>query len=226
MEQSIENFKKTFRNNLKRLRKERGYAQIELSEKSGFEASYVGKLERGDADPSLESIRKICNTLGIPPEEILLRQEELKSETSTEADARYKVTKVELEMQNQQLKQTEQELRTLRNHYRKLYQEAPVPFLSLNEEGSITEANTKFLNRFAPDKSMVRGDHVNEYIHPDDRDDLYRFRNQAINGKSPEALVVKVIDTSDGEHTCRLDATYLDDLNQKDSILLLSFQEV
>jgi len=50
---------------IRELRKERGLSQEELGEKAGFHFSYLGGLERGERNVSLENLAKVAETLGV-----------------------------------------------------------------------------------------------------------------------------------------------------------------
>lgn len=52
-----------FRKNLKALRKSKGYSQRDLSEECNYTRSYVGQLERGEKDPSFESLIRLADSL-------------------------------------------------------------------------------------------------------------------------------------------------------------------
>lgn len=45
------------------LRTEKGISQEELAHKAGVSTSHIGKLERGEKNPSLNSIEKVINAL-------------------------------------------------------------------------------------------------------------------------------------------------------------------
>ncbi|MEF2966618.1 helix-turn-helix transcriptional regulator [Paenibacillus sp. M1] len=53
---------------IKQLRKEQGLTQEELAEKAGVNASYIGTVERGERNISIETLEKIIQGLGIPLE--------------------------------------------------------------------------------------------------------------------------------------------------------------
>lgn len=48
------------------LRLKHGWSQAELARRVGTSQSYVGRLETGNVDPQLSTMRKIALTLGVP----------------------------------------------------------------------------------------------------------------------------------------------------------------
>ena len=52
--------------NLKKIRKERGFSQMTLSEKCDTTSNYIGQIEMGRRIPSFEKIEKIAAALEIP----------------------------------------------------------------------------------------------------------------------------------------------------------------
>ena len=65
---------------IRELREERGISQEAFALKSGIDRSHYGGMERGERNPSLTSIIKIANALGVQPSEIHARAEHLLSE--------------------------------------------------------------------------------------------------------------------------------------------------
>ena len=61
---------KTVGQRLRRRRIELGYSQEAVSEKAGLHPTYIGQLERGEKNATLESIEKICIALEYPMEEL------------------------------------------------------------------------------------------------------------------------------------------------------------
>jgi transcriptional regulator with XRE-family HTH domain len=56
---------------LREFRLERQMSKRALSQRAGLSASYVGKLERGDIDPSVKAFSVIALALELTPQEIL-----------------------------------------------------------------------------------------------------------------------------------------------------------
>jgi len=59
-----------FITNLKKARKERGFSQMDLSEKCDTTSNYIGQIEMGRRIPSFEKIEKIASALEIPSYEL------------------------------------------------------------------------------------------------------------------------------------------------------------
>lgn len=60
---------KTIRNKLgkrvRTLRKQRGWSQEEFADKAGLHRTYIGSVERGEQNVSIDNIERIAKTLGI-----------------------------------------------------------------------------------------------------------------------------------------------------------------
>jgi len=80
----------TWKEVLKRLRKERGFSQHELAQRSGLNETYIAKMEtgRGPKSITLETARALAAGLGVSPEEFL-RPMEQEQAILREAQAKY-----------------------------------------------------------------------------------------------------------------------------------------
>lgn len=70
----------------KRLRKRRtdlGYSQELTSEKAGLHPAYIGQVERGEKNPTIESLEKICNALQYPMEDLFYQINAFDSQDTT-----------------------------------------------------------------------------------------------------------------------------------------------
>jgi transcriptional regulator with XRE-family HTH domain len=66
----------TVGNRIRELRKAKGWTQEQLAEAAGLHYSYIGGVERGDRNISLETLEKIMNGLQVPAEEIFKFKED------------------------------------------------------------------------------------------------------------------------------------------------------
>lgn len=66
----------TVGNRIRELRKAKGWTQEQLAEAAGLHYSYIGGVERGDRNISLETLEKIMNGLQVPAEDIFKFKED------------------------------------------------------------------------------------------------------------------------------------------------------
>lgn len=68
----------SFGENLRRLRRDKGWSQAELATKAGIKTSHISTMETSDAgDPKLSTIYKLLNALGCSPNTLLQDEEEV-----------------------------------------------------------------------------------------------------------------------------------------------------
>ena len=58
--------KKIFSNNVRKYRIKQNLSQEELAEKAGVHRTYIGSVERGERNVTINVMEKICAALGIP----------------------------------------------------------------------------------------------------------------------------------------------------------------
>ena len=68
---------KKFAYRLKTLRKKFGLSQEELAEIFDVDPSYIGRLERLERNPSLETLEKIANGIGVKVHDLINFDKEL-----------------------------------------------------------------------------------------------------------------------------------------------------
>lgn len=61
---------------IRSLREQRGMSQEVLSGLAGMYKSHLGRIERGEKKPNLDSLCRIASALGLEPHELLQRIEE------------------------------------------------------------------------------------------------------------------------------------------------------
>ena len=62
---SMDDYQLVFGANIKKLRKQRGFTQGQLAERSGLSERYVSEVERGVANPRLMSLKDLANGLDV-----------------------------------------------------------------------------------------------------------------------------------------------------------------
>ncbi|MDR1748331.1 MAG: helix-turn-helix transcriptional regulator [Spirochaetaceae bacterium] len=60
------NLREKFTNNMRKLRIEHNLSQEELADKAGLHRTYIGSVERGERNITIDVMEKICNALEVP----------------------------------------------------------------------------------------------------------------------------------------------------------------
>ena len=89
------------------------------------------------------------------------------------------VHQVELEMQNEQLRQAQLALEESRDRYLHLYEFAPVAYLTINQDGMISEINLKGATMLAAERKQLLQRSFGRFVAVKDQDRWYRLFNSA-----------------------------------------------
>jgi PAS domain S-box-containing protein len=109
--------------------------------------------------------------LGLSPEEISQKLHELR------------VHQIELEMQNEELRRTQEELGDSRARYFDLYDFAPVGYITVSLKGFILNANLTFANMLSTERSNVINKPLTDFIIFEDQDIFYNYRRELLGPK-------------------------------------------
>lgn len=71
MNNSVRPLRKTLAENLKRLRATHGLSQEALADLAGLHRTFVGSVERGERNISVDNIGKLAAALGVAPADLL-----------------------------------------------------------------------------------------------------------------------------------------------------------
>lgn len=74
---------KAIGNNIKKYRKRKGFTQAQLAEMIDISTIHMSHMETGSVSMSLECLIKICDSLGITPDDLLLGEYKLNSKSAT-----------------------------------------------------------------------------------------------------------------------------------------------
>ena len=96
------------------------------------------------------------------------------------------VHQVELEMQNEELRQTQSQLETALQQYTELYDFAPAGYLTLGPDGTIRQANLAAAGLLGIKRSQLLGRRFGIFVAAEDRAALAGFLARALELKVPE----------------------------------------
>jgi PAS domain S-box-containing protein len=128
------------------------------------------------------------------------------------------VHQTELKMQNEELRRSQGDLETARDRYSHLYDFAPVGYLTVSEEGIITEANLTIASLLGIERSALVGKPFSRFILREDQGIFYEQRQQLLATETPQFRELRLIQKDGHEFYARLDCTVIktegDDLRQ------------
>jgi PAS domain-containing protein len=113
--------------------------------------------------------------------------EALSPEEARRALHELRVHQIELEMQNEELRRTQEELEVSRARYFDLYDLAPVGYFTLSEQGLILEANLTAAKLLGVARVALVKQPLSHFILPRDQDIHYRHRKQLLETGTPQS---------------------------------------
>ncbi len=103
------------------------------------------------------------------------------------------VHQIELEMQNEELRRTQQELETSQGRYFDLYNLAPVGYCTLSQKGLIVETNNTFGNLTGYAINQLIGSPFSNFIDRDSQDDYYLYLRNLLKKKRAQTCELKLL---------------------------------
>jgi PAS domain S-box-containing protein len=123
-----------------------------------------------------------------------------------------RVHQVELETQNEDLRQTREELDLSRQRYFDLYDLAPVGYCTVSEKGLVLEANLTAATLLGKVRSTLVKQPFSRFIHHEDADNFYHYLRRLFNTGRPDGVELRMRrDGSDSSFWARLEATVAED---------------
>jgi len=159
-----------------------------------------------------------------------LRKRSLDSRASPDKDVQkliqeLRVHQIELEMQNEELRNAQTELAESRDRYFDLYDFAPIGYFTLDEKGLILEVNLAGADLLGSDRAALVKKGFSRFVAPGSQDVFYSHRRRALetgtkqvceielkakNDRLFYAQMQSVAVTGDGENSTRLRTAVMD----------------
>jgi PAS domain S-box-containing protein len=124
-----------------------------------------------------------------PPKE----QEALSSEYVQQIVSELQTHQIELEMQNEELRQTQEELERSRARYFDLYNLAPVGYCTVSKKGLVLEANLTAANILAEARGVITNQPFSRFILAEDQDIFYLLIKQLFETGEAQSAELRVI---------------------------------
>ncbi|MFZ3046123.1 MAG: sigma 54-interacting transcriptional regulator [Desulfatirhabdiaceae bacterium] len=128
-------------------------------------------------------------TAALSPENI----DSLSSEELRQILHELRVHQIELEMQNEELRQADADLEASRARYFDLYDMAPVGYCTISEKGLILEANFTASNLFGNIRNELIKQPISRFIFSDDQDVYYLYRKRLFETGMLQKCEVRIV---------------------------------
>ncbi len=139
-----------------------------------------------------------------------------------------RVHQIELQVQNEELKETQQNLEKIRGMYSDLFNNAPVGYLTLNKLGLITRTNNTFLEMLRTDQKSLMGKPFKNLIYTDDQD-LWVSRFKPFwNNPVSKKIEIRLVDEYEIPFYVRIlgRSVYLEDLSKSETTLMIAVIDI
>jgi PAS domain S-box-containing protein len=118
-----------------------------------------------------------------------------------------RVHQIQLEMQNEELRQTQAELNATRARYFDLYDLAPAGYLTLGKNGLIQEANLWASTLLGMLRGKLVGQPISKFLRKGDQDGYYLFHKQLFATGEPQTCELRMVKRDDSPFWGQLSAT-------------------
>lgn len=118
-----------------------------------------------------------------------------------------RVHQVELEMQNDELRQAQVALEAARARYFDLYEMAPVGYITFSEQNMILEANLRAAALLGVDRSELARQAITRFIDPEDQAAFYLHRKKLFETGEAQSYELRMKRPDGGKFWVRLDST-------------------
>lgn len=102
------------------------------------------------------------------------------------------IHQIELEMQNEELLQSKEELYLVKERYFDLYELAPIGYCTLSEEGEILQANLTMATLLALPKSKLLGHSIKTFISRENQDTWYLYLQKLLKTHKTEPCELRM----------------------------------
>ena len=142
----------------------------------------------------------------------------LSSEEQRQLLPELRVHQIELEMQNEALRRTQEELESSRVRYFNLYDLAPVGYFTLSEEGLILEANLTASSLLGVARSALVKKSLTRFIFRKDQDIYYHYRQQLFKTGVLQVCELRLVKKDGSLFWARLESTMAQDSENGDAL--------
>ena len=127
-----------------------------------------------------------------------------RGQDTTELIHELRVHQIELEIQNEELRNAQLELADSRNKYCELYDFAPVGYFTLNKEGLIVGVNLTGASFLGEERGNLLKSKFSHFIAPGSQDDFYLHHKKVVESRTRQSCEIKLRRKDGTEFHCSI----------------------
>ncbi|MBM9514015.1 PAS domain-containing hybrid sensor histidine kinase/response regulator [Desulfogranum marinum] len=120
---------------------------------------------------------------------------------------------VELEIQNEDLRQVQEELNTSRKRFSDLYDFAPVGYLTISDKGLIVECNLTAAEMLGGERGFLLNQPLSAFIAKEDQDILYNHRAKLLHSEGQQSFDLRMKNKQGAFFYAHVEGTVLADVD-------------
>jgi len=132
----------------------------------------------------------------------------------------HQVYQIELELQNEELREAQSKLEKARTRYYELFDLAPVGYCTLSRKGVIEEVNLAAISYLGEPREEFVGKEFSQYILPEDQDTYYFFQKNLFATGNPQDCELRMQKSGGEILWIRLQAEIIQRDKEKPSVFL------
>ncbi len=137
-----------------------------------------------------------------------------------------RVHQIEMEMQNEQLRQAQERLEEAQAKYFELYDVAPVGYFSISEKGLILEANLTGANLLKMVPLDLRAQRFTHFVFKEDQDVYYLHRKELFETRAPQVCEIRMVRGDGALLWVRLEAALAQDGKSGKPVCLATINDI
>ena len=136
------------------------------------------------------------------------------------------VHQIELEMQNEELRQAQAEVERAKDRYVDLYDHAPIGYVTLDKNSLVLESNFSAASLLGTERGSLIGKPLTSFIHEDTQDTFYFHRNQVLQTGTRHTCEIKLAQPDGNWIHAQLESVGIEDSPGKYSGLRTSMSDI
>lgn len=136
-----------------------------------------------------------------------------------------RVHQIELETQNEELRRAQREVEVARRQYQELYETVPVACCTLDERGTVLEANPAVIPFLAPSSALI-GRRLALFIQEKERLDFANFCKAALKSKCRNHCEFGILTGGESPRTAQLFAVPVPQQGRKGAVLRVAMMDI